>query len=138
MATMNRSTAVSALDPHHPLIRRLIRRVQLRDHALLEAAAAGDVSAMLPRVVHVGDLLADVCAHVRRAVPRVEHDEAAQQLLVVDGAPVGRLRRPAPMPDQLHPMLEAAIVAHVCSDDEGDADAAAECADVDLVATVPR
>ncbi len=102
---------VSALDPRHPLIRRLIRRVQLRDHAIALGHPIIDLRA--DRLVHVGEILLDVVGHVRRAVPRIEYDEAAQLQLEVDGEIIGRLKRPHTGPDLLHPALEAAIAAHL-------------------------
>lgn len=125
MAKRLTTPAPSALDPHHPLIRRLIRRVQLRERALLAGTeGAGDPW----RLAHVGGLLVDVAQHIATARPRLEHDESAQLLLEFDGQAIGQLRRPSAAPDLLHPALEAAINRHLEGDDgrEGDVDAEAE------------
>ncbi len=124
----------SALDPHHPLIRRVMRRFQLFGKHAVEHFRDGH--GMPPRAAllcEAGGVLLDVCAHIRRSVPRVEYDEAAQQLIHCDGLPIGTLKRPAPFPDLLHPAIESAIAAHLDGVTvDGDADEAAECAPADL------
>ena len=131
---IKKTASVSTLDPLHPLIRRLLRTVQVRDLCV----SANPEGARDSRLAHVGALLVDVAQHIATARPRVEHDEAAQLRIECDGAPIGTLRRPATVRDLLHPALEAAITRQLEGDDgaEGDADAAAECADVDTCATV--
>lgn len=139
MAKRSPSTPITALDPHHPLIRRLTRAVQLRDRMLgVDERSAVDAAGCVGRLGHIGHLVALTAAHLATARPRGEHDEAAQELLAFDGAPIGRLRRPATTPDLLLPAYEAALEQQFAGDDgrEGDADQVAECADVDMEATV--
>ena len=119
MAKRSTVPAPSALDSHHPLIRRMVRSVQLRDRALRDGTI-GDGDPW--RLAHIGELLVLVAQHIATARPRVEHDEAARE------------GRPPATPDLLHPALESAIDRHLAGDDgrEGDRDAEAE-ADPDFV-----
>ncbi len=127
---------VSALDPHHPLVRSLLRVIQrIRKAPVVRGSAA----ALQERLWWAGEILSPVCAHIAKARPSVEYDEAGQCLFAIDGDTIGRLKRPPTPYDELHPMLERAIGRHLVGDDaaEGDHDEARECAEKMTPATVP-
>lgn len=124
-----------ALDPHHPLNRRLVRRLQLFSQEVL---AFGALPPRLALLDEVRGQLGEICGHIRKAQPRVEYDESAQERIIINGECIGRLSRPASFPDLLHPMLEAAIERQIAGDDgrEGDRDAENECAPADCAGLV--
>ncbi len=128
----------TALDPHHPVVRRMMRRLQLfAKKAIEHCRAHGGQPPRLALLVEAGALLTDICGHIRTAAPRIEYDEAAQERIMLNGECIGRLSRPAAFPSQLLPMIEAAIEAHLDGHQvDGDADAAAECAPSDIVGLI--
>jgi hypothetical protein len=133
--TKKTTDRLSAIDPLHPLIRKMVRAVQLRDR-MIETGLPQYRNSMA-RLLHVGLLLTDVCGHIRRSAPRIEYDEAAQMRIECDGQPIGTVKRPATMPDCLHPMLEAAIEKHLTGPEvDGDHDAETECAPSDVTGLV--
>ncbi len=108
-----------ATDSRHPLTRRLMRRLQL-------FAASVLANGKPPRLILLDEALGairDHASHIATARPRSEYDEPAQELLTVNGSPIGRLRRPTDQLDQLHPIIERAIEVHLTGDLEGDHDA---------------
>ncbi len=126
------------LDPLHPLSRRIMRRLQLfAKRAIERCRRQGGLPPRLALLAEAAGIVGETATHLARAIPRHEYDEQAQQLLAFDGAPIGRLKRPAAFRDQLLPIFEAAIMAQFDGHQvEGDVDQVNECAPADCAGLV--